>query len=584
MLKVLRSLASHRSAPLLLGLLSAALLAPALFSGFQLDDHFQRFRLLGLGEPAIDLFVFYDGDPDTNRAQMESGHLPWWSHPTLRHANLRYLSVLSMQLDYLLWPDSPLLMHFHSLIWLALLIGMALVLYRRCLPMWPAAIAGLLYALDDAHALPTAYLANRNALIATFFGLACLYCHARQRQDKWHRGVWLSPLCLALALSAGELAISTVAFLGSFALTLDRGTLLERVRALIPNAIVSIAWFAVHRMGGFGSEGSGVYIDPFREPIGFLQITTDRAAALLLGQWTPFPSDWASVIELGTSAAQPLRIAALITVALLALLFTGTLRRDPACRFFLLGSLVSLAPVCAVTPQNRLLFFVGFGAMGMIGCLARDLTERSAAQPAPSSRLVRTGFAALLILHLVLAPALAYFFLAMQNDAARRMEAASSSVPDQNLEGKTLVLLNPPDSIYSVMSIPMMRMNDGRERPIAVRALAHGGSAMKVLRETATTLHVTLEEGLFPDPFSRYFRSQDAPFTVGDRVNLDGLRVEVLGLDASGDPHSLRFQFSKALDDPSLLLMAWNGAVYEQWMPPAIGETQSIAEQRGLFG
>jgi hypothetical protein len=47
---------------------------------------------------------------------MQSGSLPWWAAEEFRHANLRYLSTLTMMLDHFLWPDSPRLMHLHSLL------------------------------------------------------------------------------------------------------------------------------------------------------------------------------------------------------------------------------------------------------------------------------------------------------------------------------------------------------------------------------------------------------------------------------------------------------------------------------------
>jgi hypothetical protein len=57
------------------------LLVPALTGGFQLDDHFQRFRLLGHGGRSIQLFEFYDGDPDVVRYRfdvpLEESSLRW---------------------------------------------------------------------------------------------------------------------------------------------------------------------------------------------------------------------------------------------------------------------------------------------------------------------------------------------------------------------------------------------------------------------------------------------------------------------------------------------------------------------------
>ena len=100
----IRAVLVHPGLPYALAVLSALLVLPALWGGFQQDDHFQRFRLLGLGDPAIHLFEFYDGDPVRNRLMMDLGNLPWWTSEDLRHKNFRYLSVLTMQLDFALWP------------------------------------------------------------------------------------------------------------------------------------------------------------------------------------------------------------------------------------------------------------------------------------------------------------------------------------------------------------------------------------------------------------------------------------------------------------------------------------------------
>ena len=571
----------HERLPVAAGLLAALLLLPALWGGFQLDDHLQRHHLLGLGDDPLQLFVFYDGSTESNRAEMEAGTLPWWASPDLRHANFRYLSVLSMQLDYLLWPDSPALMHLHSLVWLGLCVGVAGVLYRRLFgrevrgALWAAGLAALLYAVDDAHSLPAAYLANRNALLATFFGLLSLHCHLRWRDDEWRPGAVLAPACLALALLSAELGVSTVALLGAWALVIDRGSWRARLLSLAPHAGVTIGWLLTYRLGGFGAQGSGVYVDPLGDPAGFIALLVDRSAALILGQWTPYPADWAFVLDLGTSEAWGLRVAALFLVAALAWLFVQVLRRSSLARFFLLGIVLSLLPICAVGPQNRLLFFVGFCSMGLIGCLA--------ASPLGTARRVALG--GLLVVHLAVAPAASVVFLDTQNRAARRMEVASASVPDDaQLERRDLILVNPTDSVYLTTSIFTMRWGDGRTAPRRLRVLSHGATDVRVARVAEAVLLVEPVEGLFPDPFSRYHRSKERPFQIGDGVDLGDLRVEVLGVDQEGGgPSSIRYEFSERLEAERYLWMVWNGNRYEGWTPPAVGDEVVLPSRPGIF-
>lgn len=580
-LKLFTRLLEYERLPITAGLLAALLLLPALWGGFQLDDHLQRHHLLGLGDNPLQLFVFYDGDIESNRAQVEAGTLPWWASPDLRHANFRYLSVLSMQLDYLLWPDTPALMHLHSLVWLALCVWIAAVLYRRLfgreerVALWAAGLAALLYALDDVHSLPAAYLANRNALLATFFGLLSLYCHVRWRDDGWRVGGVLAPACLALALLSAELGVSTIALLGAWALVLDRGDWRTRILSLAPHGGVAFGWFLTYRLGGFGARGSGVYVDPLGDPAGFIALLVDRSSALILGQWTPYPADWAFVLDLGTSEALGLRLGALILVVALACLFIQVLRRSSLARFFLLGAVLSLLPISAVGPQNRLLFFVGFCSMGLIGCLA--------ASPLGTARRLALG--GLLVVHLAVAPAVSYVFLDGQNRAARRMEVASASVSDDaELGRRDLILVNPTDSVYLTTSIFTMRWADGRAAPRRVRVLSNGLTDVRVARVGENALLVEPVAGLFPDPFSRYHRSNERPFRVGDLVELDDLRVEVLGLDPDGrGPSSIRYDFNEPLEAERYLWMAWNGNYYEEWTPPGIGNAVVLPSRPGIF-
>ncbi|MFQ5853547.1 MAG: hypothetical protein ACE5JU_23560 [Candidatus Binatia bacterium] len=153
----------------------------------------------------MQIFSILNGDPQRIRRYMEWGTLPWWTVEDFRIAFFRAFSILTMWLDYQLWPDLPALMHLQSLLWFGALVATAGVFYRRMMGVTCAAgLAALLYAIDDAHAFPAAWLANRNHLLAAFFGLLCILTHDRWRREGWDWGVVLSPICLALALLSGE--------------------------------------------------------------------------------------------------------------------------------------------------------------------------------------------------------------------------------------------------------------------------------------------------------------------------------------------------------------------------------------------
>src|SRR5262249_42397225 len=146
----------------------------------------------------------------------------------------------------------------------------AALVYREVLgATWAAGLAALMYALDGAHAGPAAYLANRNALSACCFGFLSLLAFVHWRKCGQRRTRWLSVLMLALSLSAGEMGLATVAYLFSYALIVDRDGIRARLLRLLPHGGVLGAWALIYRLGNFGAHGSGLYVDPLRDSLGF---------------------------------------------------------------------------------------------------------------------------------------------------------------------------------------------------------------------------------------------------------------------------------------------------------------------------
>jgi hypothetical protein len=518
---------------------------------------------------------------------MEFGTLPWWASQDLHMAFLRYASTLTMLLDYRLWPDYPTLMHLHSLLWLSAVVLAAALLYREVLgATWVAGLAALLYALDSAHAVPTAYLADRNALIACCFGFISILTLVRWRQHGRRRDRWLSVVTLALALAAGEMGVATAAYLFSYALILDRGTIVAKVHRLIPHAAVLCAWTLIYRVGNFGSSGSGYYLDPLRDPFGFAAGFCQRAAFLLMGQWTPIPAELGLVLAPGTTGAMELRVFSIAVVAVLAGLFIPLAVRDRVARFWGLGVLLSLIPIAAVGPENRLLGFVGLGSMGLLAQLADAAFARTSVESISGAwkGFAREAVAVLLPLHLIAAPMLGIARVDYEAKASARMLRAIASIPnDSQITKQELILLNPPDHIYLVTAIPVVKQLDKLPASRRIRALS-SGSALELTRVGPRSLRVRFPSGFFPSEFSRYVRSQNDRFSQGQRIDLPGLSIVVESLDAHGDPAQVMYEFAVPLEDFSLRWMRWQDGVYVPWSPPALGQTEKLPSVSGIFG
>ena len=159
---------------------------PSLAGGRVVDDHWHRITLAphdpswsSLAKPWYELFTFYDGDPARTHRIVDMGLSPWWTDPNVTLAFFRPVAAATHLLDYRLWPSHPWIMHAHSLAWFAALVAVAAWVYRRLCPGWVGGLAGLLFALDHNHGIPIAWIANRNALIAGVFAIACLRCARR---------------------------------------------------------------------------------------------------------------------------------------------------------------------------------------------------------------------------------------------------------------------------------------------------------------------------------------------------------------------------------------------------------------------
>ncbi|MBX3177828.1 MAG: hypothetical protein KF886_10740 [Candidatus Hydrogenedentes bacterium] len=578
---------SARRLALLAACVAMLLTLPALWSGFAQDDYF--FLTIFKGDAALEAldlsplesFSFFKGDPDAREAMMNRGYLPWWTAEGWKVNFCRPLSSLSHWVDYLAFGPNAFAMHLHSLLLYGLLVAIVALLYRRftCAPA-AAGLAALFFAADSGHAIPAAWLAMRNALLAVLFGLLVLWLHdAWRRAGRWWPRGPMAIACLVLSLLSAEAGIATGAYLFAYALFLDpavdRDT--PRIRAwtrsiaaLLPYLAVVVVWRLAYSALGYGTEGSGLYLDPVGDAPDFLRHLPERMLILLMGL---LAAPDATLWSLAPAAAGHILLGcAALMFVLFLWLAAPALRSRPEARFLLLGAVLSIVPACATLPMDRNLMFASFGGLGIVALAIADGLAR------PGARCV---LAMLLVLaHGVLAP---IGLLAGTQQLAvmnRILTGSNPSIPGDLKPGTRLVAMNTPTDLLGT-SLPVYRAYHGQPIPDHWWWLYAGVADVAVTRSGAQSLTLRPDGPFVPATWALVFRHPESqPFRAGDTVNLQGLTVTVLEAGEDGRPREVRFDFDAPLEDASLHFLYWDRGAYHAFTPPPLGERTTVAGPR----
>jgi hypothetical protein len=589
--RVLRAGLLHRRLPVALALLAALLALPSLWVGWVADDYYHQLRLVEtpafaeLSGSPMDMFTFADGDPEHVAPLMDIGFWPWWTLPEIKGAFFRPITVITHWLDYQLWPDRPALMHAQSILWFAGLIVVTTILYRRLIGLtWVAGLAALLYAIDDARGMPVGFLANRNALIAAFFGVLAIIAHHRWRSRNagpWRAGAVVTPLLLAASLLSAEAGIGTIAYLFAHALFLDRGSWRQRLVVLLPYGVVVVIWRIVWSGLGYGVWGMDLYVDPVTEPLHYLAGVLVRAPILLLGQLLLPPSE-AYLLCLDQGFDHLYFIVALPILVAVGVLVIPRLRWDAMTRFWALGMLLSLLPICTTFPADRMLFFVGLGAFALLAQFLSVVFGQASAAVTFGPRFVRRLPARILavvfvLVHACLAPVVLAVRCAMPIGPRSLVDGLQIRLPKEaELEGQTIVAVTAPLG-FGIGYLPIKRALEGLSVPAHTWALApYDRDFVAVRRTDEQTLVIRPKNGYLVLAGDRLPRGLQHPMSVGERVELTGMTAEVLALTEDGRPAEVAFRFSVPLEDPSLRFLRWESFAFIPFALPEVGETVEL--------
>jgi hypothetical protein len=301
---------------------------------------------------------------------------------------------------------------------------------------------------------------------------------------------------------------------------------------------------------------------------------------LLLGQWVGPPAELLDLVSVSVSSglAGLLWLGAVTVMGLISVGMVPLLRRDSVARFWAVGMILSLVPVCGTYAQDRMLLFAGVGAFGLLGRFLADVFERRRVSAQHShgrawSTAVRVVGGLLVFLHFVVAPIVLPFRAGMPLGPKSLMDQVLVNAPmDGSVERQDVMLVNAPIAMAAGY-VPIMRTLDGQPVPRHVRALSASWSPVELNRLDERTLVVRPEWGYLSSPIDTLARGLGHPMSLGQRVELTGVTIEVTALTDDGRPAEATCRFEVPLEDPSLRWLQWRDGAFVEFRPPDVGKS-----------
>jgi hypothetical protein len=581
---------------------------PSLDSGYRSDDFPQRAMLRGeFAAPRrpLDLFSFVSGAAGDVSRLMDFGYVPWWTVPNLRLRMWRPLASALMVLDQRVLDASAELQHAHSLLWYGLLVLVASRLFRRWLSLPAAAVATVLFAVEEGHTVPVGWLANRSTLTATALGFLTLELHASAREASPDsppaRGVATgravaTALCAGLALLAGEYAFTALVYVFAYE-CLRREPVLQRFRRSLPVIVPTLIYLAVHTFIGSDIIGSGFYLSPLREPLAYAGEALLRVPAMFSDLTLGVPAEWFNGVgplrnwflkqnyfspeAWHRFPGWPVWHAAIGYLAglLFAVFVREAVARAPesnrrSLQALALGALLSLLPAAGSLPGDRLIVAAAMGVSGVYGSLiVHAFPRRGLLKPCTIlAWLVAFTVAGPLSIDRVYHQARGFAF----NSEGQRLWARAAEMPAGDAARDARVYVLSTADFMTAANLPWARLTEGAPLPRSYRRLNPGAIPCDVLRTSDRSLRfVQLSSDVRYSAVPSLYRGESAPVLAGQLVRMPGLDVLVEAV-RDGNPAIVHFTFDRSLDDPQLWFLESTVDGLKRISMPKLGETMRV--------
>ncbi len=565
---------------------------PALGLGYHLDDYVHIATLEGAGvmpgKTWYELFTFVV--PGSDRlGPIQGDYVPWWGAEDLLLRFFRPLSGLTYAIDYALWGDDPVGFHATNLVLYAGLIVGSVLFFARLAQLsgrgiWTVLLAGLVFALAREHEGSVSWIAGRNTLVSIFFCPLALLAYHRWRTSKRRRDLALALALFGLGLLSNETPVALSGFYFAYEVSLARDRIPDRVRGILPMALLAVAWLAFFSLAGYGAKNSDWYVNPITHFGRFLdQGLTQNLPLYVLDLTLPGALEPRFAGHAGHFVPWLLALfpspGSMIAVATYTLLgaFVVHAAVDRTVRFALVGTLASLVPLAASPTAARVLLLP---TIGMSWVFAAFATTALAKLRRPRSLLRPWNAGAVLLAAALLAtlasdPGIARHLVREKASWAHNIHARTMEL-ELPTGDERIVLVTAPSG-QEALILPLIRLKEGLGLPAGIWGLTASEGVYTFTRTSERGFRLDLypegrPAGMIPKAWSGLYRD-DFDFSVGQRFERGVLHVELADVGPGGTVYGIDVELDRPLGDPDVWLMVFRDRAWARLEVPAVGES-----------